>query len=138
MDMMRGEQIAQADLADWRNLAQGLHARYRVSEFSTGASFVVAVGQAGDELGHHPIVSIGPGYVDLRLVSDDAIYRDDEGTEHVVQWVTQQDVDLARRIGWEGDASPDAGRAHKGTATIDPRWRRSIATMSTDSRSRSH
>jgi 4a-hydroxytetrahydrobiopterin dehydratase len=32
------------------------------------------------------------------LVSDDAIYRDDEGTEHVVEWVTQQDVDLARRI----------------------------------------
>lgn len=98
MDMMRGEQIAQADLADWRKLAQGLHARYRVSEFSTGASFVVAVGQTGDELGHHPIVSIGPGYVDLRLVSDDAVYRDDEGTEHVVQWVTKQDVDLARRI----------------------------------------
>ena len=93
MDMMRGEQIAQADLADWRKLAQGLHARYRVREFSTGASFVVAVGQTGDELGHHPIVSIGPGYVDLRLVSDDAIYRDDEGTEHVVQWVTKQDVD---------------------------------------------
>ena len=88
MDMMRGEQIAQADLADWRKLAQGLHARYRVREFSTGASFVVAVGQTGDELGHHPIVSIGPGYVDLRLVSDDAIYRDDEGTEHV-----KQDVD---------------------------------------------
>ncbi len=53
----------------------------------------MAAGRAGDELGHHPIVSIGPGYVDLRLVSDDAIYRDDEGTEHVVQWVTKQDVD---------------------------------------------
>ena len=25
-------------------------------------------------------------------------YRDDEGTEHVVEWVTQQDIDLARRI----------------------------------------
>ena len=38
------------------------------------------------------------GYVDLKLVSDDAIYRDDDGTEHVVEWLTQQDVDLARRI----------------------------------------
>ena len=28
----------------------------------------------------------------------DAVYRDDEGTAHVVEWVTQQDVDLARRI----------------------------------------
>jgi len=43
-------------------------------------------------------VSIGKGYVDLKLVSDDAIYRDGEGTEHVVEWVTQRDVDLARRI----------------------------------------
>lgn len=52
----------------------------------------------GDALGHHPRVSIGNGYVDLKLITDDAIYRDDEGTEHVVEWVTQQDVDLARRI----------------------------------------
>ena len=56
------------------------------------------MGEAGDELGHHPSVSIGEGHVDLKLVTADAIYRDDEGTEHVVEWVTQQDVDLARRI----------------------------------------
>lgn len=93
-----GEQIAAADLTDWRKLAQGLHARYLIDDFNTGARFVVAVGEAGDALGHHPRVSIGTGYVDLELVSDDAIYRDDEGTEHVVEWVTQQDVDLARRI----------------------------------------
>ena len=42
-------------------------------------------------------MSIGKGYVDLKLVTDDAIYRDDEGTEYVVEWVTQQDLDLARR-----------------------------------------
>lgn len=93
-----GEQIAAADLTDWRKLAQGLHARYLVDDFGTGARFVVAVGEAGDALGHHPRVSIGTGYVDLESVSDDAVYRDDEGTEHVIEWVTQQDVDLARRI----------------------------------------
>ena len=98
MDMLKGEQIAEANLTDWRKLAQGLHARYVVDDFSTGARFVVAVGEAGGALGHHPRVSMGEGYVDLKLVSDDAIYRDGEGTEHVVQWVTQQDVDLARRI----------------------------------------
>ena len=98
MDMLRGKQIAQANLADWRKLAQGLHARYLVDDFSAGARFVAAVGEAGDALGHHPRVSIGKGYVDLELVSDDAIYRDDEGTELVLEWVTQQDVDLARRI----------------------------------------
>ena len=98
MDMLRGPQIAAADLTDWRKLAQGLHARYLVDDFAAGARFVVAVGEAGDAIGHHPRVSIGTGYVDLELVSDDAIYRDDEGTEYVVEWVTQQDVDLARRI----------------------------------------
>lgn len=98
MDMLRGERIAEANLTDWRKLAQGLHARYLVDDFGTGARFVAAVGEAGDTIGHHPRVSIGQGYVDLKLVTDDAIYRDDEGTEHVIEWVTQQDVDLARRI----------------------------------------
>ena len=98
MDMLKGEQIAEAALSDWRKLAQGLHARYVTDDFGAAARFVAAVGEAGDALGHHPRVSIGNGYVDLKLVSGDAIYRDDEGTEHVVEWVTQQDVDLARRI----------------------------------------
>lgn len=98
MDMLRGEEIAKAGLAEWRKLAQGLHARYRVDDFGTGARFVAAVGEAGDAIGHHPAVSIGNGYVDLKLVSHDAIYRTDDGTEYVVEWVTQQDVDLARRI----------------------------------------
>jgi len=96
--MLRGREIAEAGLTDWRKLAQGLHARYLVDDFSTGARFAVAVGEAGDAVGHHPSVSIGAGHVDLELVSDDAVYRDDEGTEHIVEWVTQADVDLARRI----------------------------------------
>ncbi len=98
MDMLMGEKIAEANLTDWRKLAQGLHARYLVDDFGTGARFVAAVGEAGDTLGHHPRVAIGNGYVDLKLVTDDAIYREDDGTEHVIEWVTQQDVDLARRI----------------------------------------
>ena len=98
MDMLRSHQIAEAGLTDWRKLAQGLHTRYLVDGFGIGARFVVAVGEAGDALGHHPRVSMGAGYVDLELVSDDAIYREDDGTEHVVEWVTQQDVDVARRI----------------------------------------
>ncbi|MDR7234501.1 MULTISPECIES: VOC family protein [unclassified Agrococcus] len=98
MDMLTGEQIAAADLTDWRKLAQGLHARYLVDGFSAGARFVAAVGEAGDAVGHHPSVAIGHGHVDLKLSSDDAVYRDGEGTEHLVEWVTQQDVELARRI----------------------------------------
>jgi 4a-hydroxytetrahydrobiopterin dehydratase len=98
MDMLRGERIAEADLTDWRKLAQGLHARYLVDDFAAAARFVTAIGEAGDPLGHHPRVTIGRGHVDLELVTTDAIYRDDDGTEHVVEWPTQQDVDLARRI----------------------------------------
>ncbi|MDK9712470.1 VOC family protein, partial [Acidaminobacter sp.] len=40
----------------------------------------------------------GNGYVDLKLISEDAIYLADDGTKYVIEWVTQLDVDLARRI----------------------------------------
>ncbi|MGA9747903.1 MAG: VOC family protein [Nocardioides sp.] len=133
MDMLTGEQIAEADLRDWRKLAQGLHARYLVDDFGVGVRFLAAVGEAGDALGHHPRVSMGVGYVDLKLVSDDAIYRDGEGTELVVEWVTQQDVELARRIteiaaGQELDADPSSvsvielGLDTADSATIAPVW----------------
>jgi 4a-hydroxytetrahydrobiopterin dehydratase len=133
MDMLKGDQIAAANLTDWRKLAQGLHARYLVGDFGAGVRFVAAVGEAGDALGHHPRVSIGTGYVDLTLVTDDAIYRDGEGTEHVIQWVTQQDVDLARRItelAAEHKVNPDPasvtqielGLDTASSATIAPVW----------------
>jgi 4a-hydroxytetrahydrobiopterin dehydratase len=133
MDMLKGDQIAEANLTDWRKLAQGLHARYLVDDFGAAARFVAAVGDAGDALGHHPRVAIGPGYVDFKLVSGDAIYRDGEGTEHVVEWVTQQDVDLARRIteiavDHKVDADPasvsmiELGLDTARSATIAPVW----------------
>jgi 4a-hydroxytetrahydrobiopterin dehydratase len=133
MDMLRGAEIAEARLTDWRKLAQGLHARYRVDDFSTGARFVAAVGEAGDALGHHPKVSMGDAHVDLKLSSPDAIYRDDEGTEYVVEWVTQLDVDLARRItqiAADHDLEPDPnsvsvielGLDTADSATIAPVW----------------
>ncbi len=42
MDMLTGEQVAEADLTDWRKLAQGPHARYVTHDFGTGAGFVDA------------------------------------------------------------------------------------------------
>lgn len=98
MDMLFNEEISAANLVEWRKLAQGLHARYVVEDFNTGAKFIAAIGEAGDVVGHYPRVMLGDGYVALRLVSLDAVYRDDEGTEHIVEWVTQKDIDLARRI----------------------------------------
>lgn len=65
---------------------------------STGARCVAAVAQAGDELGHHPVISLRTDVVDLKLTRDDAVFRDGDGAEHLVEWVTQKDVDLARRV----------------------------------------
>jgi 4a-hydroxytetrahydrobiopterin dehydratase len=98
MDMISGAEITAAGLADWRKLGQGLHARYATPDFGAGARFVSAIAEAGDSLGHHPRVTLGEGFVDLKAISDDAVYRDDDGNEHVVEWVTQHDLDLARKI----------------------------------------
>lgn len=98
MDMLSGEQISAAALSDWRKLGQGLHARFVIGDFRAGVGFLVAIGEAGAAVGHQPEVRMGTGHVDLKLLSDNAIYRDDAGTEHQVEWVTQQDVDLARRF----------------------------------------
>lgn len=145
--MLRGERIAAANLTDWRKLAQGLHARYLIDDFGAGARFVAAMGEAGDLLGHHPKVRLGKGYVDLELVSDDAVYRDDEdGTELVVEWVTQCDVDLARRIteiaaDQQLTADPAAvseielGLDTASSATIAPVWA-ALLTGSPDSQGR--
>ena len=133
MDMLKGEQIAAAGLTEWRKLAQGLHARYLIDDFGAGARFVAAVGHAGDTLGHHPRVAMGRGHVDLELVTADAVYRDGEGTEHVVEWVTQQDVDLARLItevaadhGLAADPTSvselELGLDTDGSAAVAPMW----------------
>jgi 4a-hydroxytetrahydrobiopterin dehydratase len=105
-----------------------------VGDFGTGVRVVAAVGEAGDALGHHPRVTMGDGYGDFKLVSDDAVYRDDAGAAHVVGWVTQQDVDLARRITEiAAEQAVDADPASITTielaldtahaATMDPVWR---------------
>jgi 4a-hydroxytetrahydrobiopterin dehydratase len=146
MDMLRGEQIAEAGLTEWRKLAQGLHARYLVDDFGAAARFVVAIADAGDAIGHHPRVSIGNGYVDLELVTDDAVYRDDDGTEYIVEWVTRQDVDLARRVtgiaadhGLTADPASvseiELGLDTSRSATIAPVWA-ALLTGSAESQGR--
>ena len=98
MEMLSGEQITAAGLADWRKLGQGLHARFVIRDFRAGAQFISAIANAGEAAGHHPQLRMDTSQVDLKLISDNAIYRDDAGTEHQVEWVTQQDIGLARRI----------------------------------------
>ena len=144
--MLTGDQIIAANLTDWRKLGQGLHARYLVDDFATGARFVAAVSEVGDAVGHHPRATMANGDGDLKLLSDDAVYRDEKGVEHVVEWVTQQDVDLARRVieiaAEQGlDADPASitaielalDTAH--AATIAPVWA-ALLTGGTEARGR--
>lgn len=86
MDSLTLEQILDARLADWRKLAQALHARFLTGDFATGLRFVTAVSEAAEAANHHPDVTLTYAHVDLTLISHDA------GA------LTQRDVDLARRI----------------------------------------
>jgi 4a-hydroxytetrahydrobiopterin dehydratase len=97
MDMLSGTQITEANLTDWRKLGQGLHARYLVGDLRAGARFLTAIGEI-PEAAEHLEVRLGTRHVDLKLISHDAIYRDEAGTEHRVDWVTQRDIDLARQM----------------------------------------
>jgi 4a-hydroxytetrahydrobiopterin dehydratase len=95
--MLFRDTIDAAGLSAFRKLAQGLHARYVVADLAAGARLLAAVAEAVD-VGDHLRATVGPGYVDLKLITPDAVYTDDEGTDHVVEWVTQADLDLAAQI----------------------------------------
>lgn len=80
------QQILDAGLDDWRQLAQALHGRFRTGDFTAGLRFVAAVGEAAEHANHHPEVTLTPAVVEVRLLS------------HDVSQITQRDVDLARHI----------------------------------------
>jgi 4a-hydroxytetrahydrobiopterin dehydratase len=97
-EMLGDQEIAAAELQDWRKLGQGLHARFLIPDFATGVRFLGAVSEAGDAVSHYPQVRLDTSFVDLKMITDDAIYTDDAGVGHRVEWVTRADIDLARRI----------------------------------------
>ena len=84
---MTNQQIVDAGLTDWRKLAQALHARFAVPDYLVASAFVAEVAQLAESDGHHPDVKLAPGVVDVSLCT-----REDG------RWVTQRDIDLARRI----------------------------------------
>ncbi len=86
MEQITSTQIIDADLDDWRKLAQALHARFRTGNFVNGLKFVTAVTDAAEQANHHPDVTLTYPVVDLKLLS------------HDVSQITQRDIDLARRI----------------------------------------
>lgn len=86
MQALTTQQILDARLDDWRQLAQALHARFRTGSFTSGLAFVTAITEAAEAANHHPDVTLTYPFVDLSLIS------------HDVGRLTQRDVDLAGRI----------------------------------------
>lgn len=87
MRKLSTQDIVDAGLADWRKLAQELHARFVVSDLSAGAGFVAAIAEAPAAAGHPPTMALRAGVVDVSV-----------GTHEDGIWVTERDVELARQI----------------------------------------
>jgi len=100
MEKLTTQDIVDAALADWRKLAQRLHARFRAGDPGVGAALVSdAVHVAGEaSLGDHLEATLAPTHVDLRV----ATHRDGI-------WVTPDDVALARLLS-------DVARRHEVTS----------------------
>ncbi|MPV37206.1 4a-hydroxytetrahydrobiopterin dehydratase [Georgenia subflava] len=86
MDRLTGQQIADAGLAGWAYLQDGLHTRLLTKDFTTGMRLVQLVGEAAEDADHHPDLDLRYPYLDVRLVS------------HDVGGVTERDIGLARTI----------------------------------------
>lgn len=84
--VLSGNDVEDERLDDWRLLFSSLHARFETGDFATGVKLVDAIGEAADEMNHHPDVDLTYPRVDVRL------------TSHDVGGVTQRDIRLARTI----------------------------------------
>ncbi|WP_433157092.1 VOC family protein [Kribbella sp. CA-247076] len=88
MDVVTTQAILDAGLADWRMLAQGLHGHFLTRTYADGLRFLEAVGEGCAE------VRLTAGFVELKLLSEDAVHRD----EHTISRVTERELEQARRI----------------------------------------
>jgi 4a-hydroxytetrahydrobiopterin dehydratase len=79
-------EVTEAGLADWRQLAGRLRARFTTGSFAAGMSLVNAVSEAAERADHHPDITITYGDVIVTLSS------------HDVHGITSRDLDLAREI----------------------------------------
>lgn len=82
--------LTAADLADWRKLAQALHAHFRIADppdLRAGLAFAAAVADAVDTPGRFPRVAAHGWGVDVSLATHD------DGL-----WVTDADVEAARAV----------------------------------------
>jgi 4a-hydroxytetrahydrobiopterin dehydratase len=94
MTKLSGQQIADEGLDGWAYLLGGLQTRLHTGNFATGLSVVNAIGEAAEELSHHPDLTVRYAHVDVRLAS-----HDERG-------VTDRDIRLGRAI---SSIAADAG-----------------------------
>jgi len=87
VEKLSNRQILDAGLVDWRKLAQALHARYMIPNYDVAAAFVTAVARVAEAEGHHPDLRMTYGIIDVSLCTHE------DGL-----WVTQKDIDMAKRI----------------------------------------
>jgi 4a-hydroxytetrahydrobiopterin dehydratase len=87
VERLNNQQISDAGLVDWRKLAQALHTRYSIPSYIAGAAFVSAVAHVAEADDHHPDLRLRHGVIDVSLCTHE------DGL-----WVTQRDIDMARRI----------------------------------------
>jgi 4a-hydroxytetrahydrobiopterin dehydratase len=87
MERLSNQQILDAGLGDWRKLAQALHTRYLIPDYVVAAAFIAAVAEAAEADGHHPDLKLTYGVIDVSLCTHE------DGL-----WVTQKDIDMARKI----------------------------------------
>ena len=79
-------QVADAALEGWLHGPASFATRIRTGDFATGLRLVDAIGEAAEDMNHHPDLTLRYAEVDVRLSS------------HDVGGVTDRDVRLARRV----------------------------------------
>lgn len=78
--------VEAAELADWRIVFDVLHARFETGDFVTGLALVNRIGEAAEDVQHHPDLDLTYPTLDVRL------------TSHDVGGITSRDIDMARTI----------------------------------------
>ena len=69
METLTTQEIIDAQLTDWRKLAQGLHARFLTDNFSSATAFLSAIAEVAGPADHFPEVRLTRQWVELKLTT---------------------------------------------------------------------
>jgi 4a-hydroxytetrahydrobiopterin dehydratase len=83
---LTADQFAEQGLSDWTWRDDAIHAHLETGDFATGLRLVNRIGEAAEEMNHHPDLDLRYPHLDVTLSS------------HDVGGVTERDVRLARAI----------------------------------------